>query len=120
METHTWREEVRARASEHGLDAAAIDALLEHGRAHAVIGDDGAGAERAVGDVLAGPDGLTEKANTFAARDVLREYAAAAAQGARVRRRARPGRPLRRARRRAGHRRRRADQPRIWWPPSGG
>ena len=84
VETHTWREEVRARASEHGLDAAAIDALLEHGRAHAVIGDDGAGAERAVGDVLAGPEGLTEKANTFAARDVLREYAAAAAQGARV------------------------------------
>ena len=85
VETHTWREEVRARASEHGLDAAAIDALLEHGRAHAVIGDDGAGAERAVGDVLAGPKGLTEKANTFAQRDVLREYAAAAAQGARVR-----------------------------------
>ena len=35
--------------------------------------------------MLAGPEGLTEKANTFAARDVLREYAAAAAQGARVR-----------------------------------
>jgi conjugative relaxase-like TrwC/TraI family protein len=84
VETHAWRQEVRARASEHGLDAAAIDALLEHGRAHAMIGDDGAGAERAVGDVLAGPEGLTEKANTFAARDVLREYAAAAAQGARV------------------------------------
>ena len=43
----------------------------------------GAG-ERAVGDELAGPGGLTEKANTFGERDVLREYAAAAAQGARV------------------------------------
>jgi hypothetical protein len=38
-----------------------------------------------VGDELAGPEGLTERANTFAERDVLREYAAAAAQGARVR-----------------------------------
>jgi AAA domain len=70
-------QEVRARASEHGLDGAAIDALLERGRTHA-------GVEREVGDRLAGPGGLTEKANTFAARDVLREYAAAAAQGARV------------------------------------
>ena len=37
-----------------------------------------------MGDELAGPGGLTEKANTFGERDVLREYAAAAAQGARV------------------------------------
>ena len=85
VETHTWREEVRARASEHGLDAAAIDALLEHGRSRPVADEETASAERAVGDVLAGPEGLTEKANTFAGRDVLREYAAAAAQGARVR-----------------------------------
>ena len=77
-------QEVRARASEHGLDGAAIDALLERGRTHAGVGEDGAGAEREVGDRLGGPGGLTEKANTFAARDVLREYAAAAAQGARL------------------------------------
>jgi conjugative relaxase-like TrwC/TraI family protein len=86
IETHTWREEVRARASEHGLDQQAIEQLVDAGQtrlANDELGDV-AVDERAVGDQLAGEQGLTEKANTFMARDVLREYAAAAEQGARV------------------------------------
>ena len=77
---------MRARASEHGLDAAAIEALLERGRGRGGAGEPAEidADERAVGDELAGPGGLTERANTFGERDVLREYAAAAAQGARV------------------------------------
>jgi conjugative relaxase-like TrwC/TraI family protein len=86
VETHTWREEVRARAGEHGLDRDAIQQLVDGGRARLTEGELGAAPvdERAVGDRLAGEHGLTEKANTFAARDVLREYAGAAEQGAKV------------------------------------
>jgi hypothetical protein len=40
--------------------------------------------ERKLGDALAGPHGLTERANAFDERDVLRQFAAAAAQGASV------------------------------------
>lgn len=86
VETHTWREEIRARAGEHALDPEAIARLVDDGRARLEVGDVDVARvdERAVGDWLAGEHGLTEKANTFAVRDVLREYAAAAAQGARV------------------------------------
>jgi len=86
VETHTWREEIRARAGEHGLDREAIERLVDGGRARLADGELGAVLidERAVGDRLAGEQGLTEKANTFAERDVLREYAGAAEQGARV------------------------------------
>jgi hypothetical protein len=86
IETHSWREEVRARASEHGLDQGAIEQLTTTGHERLAAGElgDVAVDERAVGDLLAGGEGLTEKANTFLARDVLREYAAAAEQGARV------------------------------------
>ena len=94
VETHTWREEIRARAGEHGLDRDAIARLVDDGRARLDAGEVDVARvdERAIGDRLAGEDGLTEKANTFAERDVLREYAGAAAQGARVRRRPRSGR----------------------------
>jgi conjugative relaxase-like TrwC/TraI family protein len=86
VETHTWREEIRARAGEHRLDRAAIARLVDDGRARLDAGavDVAHIDERAIGDRLAGEYGLTENANTFAERDVLREYAAAAAQGARV------------------------------------
>ena len=40
--------------------------------------------EGELGDVLVGPAGLTELANTFDAASVLRAFAEAAAQGARV------------------------------------
>src|SRR4051812_41764851 len=86
VETHTWREEIRARAGEHGLDRDAIEQLVDGGRARLAAGELDAVRvdERALGDRLAGEQGLTEKANTFAERDVLREYAGAAEQGARV------------------------------------
>ena len=32
VETHTWREEVQARAAEHGLDGRRVVALIEAGR----------------------------------------------------------------------------------------
>jgi conjugative relaxase-like TrwC/TraI family protein len=82
VETHTWREEIRARAGEHGLDRATVGRLLSaaarRGRELALVD------VRGVGDRLAGPEGLTEKANAFDVRDALREYAVAAAQGAQV------------------------------------
>jgi conjugative relaxase-like TrwC/TraI family protein len=85
VQTHTWREEVRARAGEHGLDQREIDDLVRDGQRRLADGLPVARVdERAVGDQLAGEHGLTEKANTFAERDVLREFAAAAEQGARV------------------------------------
>jgi conjugative relaxase-like TrwC/TraI family protein len=85
IETHTWREEVRARAAEHGLDSRAIVELVDVGAGRLAGSPDSAEVdERAVGDALAGAHGLTEKANTFEGRDVLREYAGAAGQGARV------------------------------------
>ena len=83
VETHTWREEVRARAGEHGLDRDGITELLAGRPAHR-RGQDELVEERDLGDRLAGSGGLTEKANAFEARDALREYAAAASQGARV------------------------------------
>ena len=41
-------------------------------------------SESELAEQLTGPSGLTERANTFDEASVLREYAAAAAQGARV------------------------------------
>ena len=86
LETHTWREEVRARAAEHGLDAGRIQELLDGGRerieqglAHAGVMDD-----RAIGDLLAGPVGLTERVNTFDDLPVLQGLASATRSGARV------------------------------------
>jgi hypothetical protein len=83
VDAHTWhRRSAPARASTAWTVRRSMRCWS--GRTHAGVGEDGAGAEREVGDRLGGPGGLTEKANTFAARDVLREYAAAAAQGARL------------------------------------
>ena len=82
VETHTWREEIRARAGEHGLDQTTIGGLLR--AAARRERDPELVDERGVGDRLAGPEGLTEKANAFDVRDALREYAVAAAQGAHV------------------------------------
>jgi conjugative relaxase-like TrwC/TraI family protein len=94
IETHTWREEVSARAAEHGLDSESVkqivgwgeerlqrgglegDGVLEH--AGSVVG------EGELGEVLVGPVGLTARANTFDQGAVLREFAAAAAQGSHV------------------------------------
>jgi conjugative relaxase-like TrwC/TraI family protein len=86
LETHTWREEVRARAGELGLGAHEVAELLQAGSERAADGlvvrrgvD-----ERAFGDLLAGAEGLTERTNTFNEHPVLQEFAGAARQGALV------------------------------------
>ena len=86
IDTHTWREEVQARASELGVGRDEITELLEQGRerlAHGLPEHD-VSDERLLGDRLAGPNGLTERANSFDERVVLQEFAAAAGQGATV------------------------------------
>lgn len=97
IETHTWREEIQARAAEHGLGRDDVARLLARGRATpardvgdlglAEVGDVADLRDRDVGvlaDRLAGASGLTERANTFDGLTVLREFAQAAGQGARV------------------------------------
>jgi conjugative relaxase-like TrwC/TraI family protein len=94
IETHTWREEITARAAEHGLDRQLIDQItgrgqeqLEHGQVAGEGELEQAGERVGAGElaaVLAGPVGLTERSNTFDEPAVLREFAAAATQGARV------------------------------------
>ncbi len=94
VETHTWRQEVRARAAELGLDAKELGELLSEGerRAGGPIEREQS-AERALAEHLAGPEGLTAKRNTFDERAVLQQFAAAAGQGAPVQEvRARAGR----------------------------
>ncbi len=86
IQTHTWREEVRARAGELGLGRDELAELIDAGRARAVSGlvVRGEVDERGLGDHLAGAEGLTERSNTFDARAVLQQFAAAAGQGALV------------------------------------
>ena len=86
IDTHTWREEVQARAGELGFGREEITALLDIGRERLAGGlpEHDPSAEPALGDGLAGPQGLTERANTFDERVVLQEFAAAAGQGATV------------------------------------
>jgi conjugative relaxase-like TrwC/TraI family protein len=87
VETHTWREEIRARASEHGLDRRRVSRLVDAGRRRVQRGrvDRGdPGHVREVDDALAGAGGLTEKDNTFDERAVLRAHAQAAGQGATI------------------------------------
>jgi conjugative relaxase-like TrwC/TraI family protein len=85
IDTHTWREEIQARASELGLGRDEITKLLEQARerlAHGLPEHD-VSAELVLGNKLAGPHGLTERANSFDERVVLQEFAAGA-QGASV------------------------------------
>jgi conjugative relaxase-like TrwC/TraI family protein len=98
IETHTWREEIEARAAEHGLGHDQVAELVARGvarLAHAGPSSDPdvedrrveTAADGALGDVgerLVGPTGLTERSNTFDERAVLQEFAQAAGQGARV------------------------------------
>jgi hypothetical protein len=86
LETHTWREEVRARAGEQGLDAGRTVEILRAGRERLLRGlaKRGGVDEQALGDQLTSADGLTERSNTFDERAVLQEFAAAASAGALV------------------------------------
>ena len=82
IDTHTWREEVRARAAELGLGTQELELLIggafDGGRSQL----DRDGDEQALADQLAGPTGLTERANTFHEGDVLQAFAAASRSGA--------------------------------------
>jgi conjugative relaxase-like TrwC/TraI family protein len=86
VETHTWREEVRARAAELGLGKDELAELIDEGRERVQRGLSRREEvdERALGDRLASPHGLTERSNTFDERAVLQEFAGAAGQGAPV------------------------------------
>jgi len=94
VDTHTWREEIIARAAEHGLDRELVDRVMADGADRLRVGEIDIGADDAVADVLAveaelgreltGPSGLTQYANTFDQGSVLREFAAAADQGVKV------------------------------------
>jgi conjugative relaxase-like TrwC/TraI family protein len=85
LETHTWREEVRARAGEQGLDTGRIAELLQAGRGRLARGFAKHDVdEQAIGGRLVGAEGLTERSNTFDKRTVLQEFAAAARAGAPV------------------------------------
>jgi hypothetical protein len=86
VETHTWREEVRGRAAELGLGKDELADLIDEGRERVQRGLSRREEvdERALGDHLASPQGLTDRGNTFDDRAVLQEFAAAAGQGALV------------------------------------
>ncbi len=86
LETHTWREEVRARAGEQGLDTGRIAELLQAGRERLArdFAKHDSEDEQAIGARLVGAEGLTERCNTFDERAVLQGFAAAARAGALV------------------------------------
>ena len=75
------REQWRARAAEHGLNASALASVLRTARTRP--------AEPAEQDRvmlrLAGPEGLTEERSTFTRRDVVQAFAEAAPPGTGVR-----------------------------------
>jgi conjugative relaxase-like TrwC/TraI family protein len=72
-----WREQARARAAEHGLDAADVAALRTRHPRPVDRRDSVRLAEQ-----LSGPLGLTETHNSFAPRHALAEIAGTFAQGA--------------------------------------
>ncbi len=84
VETHTWREEVRACAAEQGLGTGEVTQLLQAGHEHTSDPTSSRPRvdEQTLGEHLAGPSGLTERSNTFDMRAVLQEFAAAARAGA--------------------------------------
>ncbi len=77
----SWREQARARAAEHGLGSAELDAL----KLRADVVDSEPAGDRVAED-LSGPVGLTEMHNTFARRHTLAQIAGEFAQGASVER----------------------------------
>jgi conjugative relaxase-like TrwC/TraI family protein len=81
IDTHTWREEVRARAAELGLGRLEVALLIGGAPEGGRDSIDGDADEQALADRLAGPTGLTERTNTFHERDVLQAFADASQSG---------------------------------------
>ena len=94
IDTHSWREEVSARAAEHGLELELVEEIVAGGlerRDRGALPNDGTltyahawVGETELAELLTGPAGLTERSNTFDQSAVLREFAAAAPQGSQV------------------------------------
>ncbi len=87
IETHTWREEVRARAGELGLGSQELAELFREERGASCWRSPRAGAGGLSGASVTtwpAPEGLTARSNTFDERAVLQEFAAAAREGALV------------------------------------
>ena len=94
IDTHTWRDEITARAAEQGLDRELVEEIVAGGLDRLDRGEpasdgtlehvDARVGESELAEMLVGPMGLTERSNTFDERAVLREFAAAAPQGSRV------------------------------------
>ncbi|WP_324341576.1 MobF family relaxase [Baekduia sp.] len=80
--TDRLRQEWRARAAELGLDRRALDLVLDRRTPGPALQPD----LRAVAEHLGAPGGITENASTFDRRDVLRDWAEAHREGARVER----------------------------------
>ena len=77
----SWREQARARAAEHGLGA--NESSRRCHRARSAPSPDAPDLERQMRR-LSGPEGLTERHNTFARRHALAELAGEFAQGATI------------------------------------
>jgi conjugative relaxase-like TrwC/TraI family protein len=85
VDTHTWLEEVRARAGELGLGREELEEIGRNATARLARGVSTELAdEHLLSDRLAGPAGLTERSNTFDERAVLQAFAETAGQGATV------------------------------------
>jgi conjugative relaxase-like TrwC/TraI family protein len=80
VETHTWREEVRARAAELGLGRREVELLLDRAVQRGQNRVDST-SEQPLADRLVGPTGLTERTNAFHKRDVLQAFACASQSG---------------------------------------
>jgi len=72
----TWREQAQARAAEHGFGRAELEASASRGAGPRKHPD-----RELLFSRLSGPDGLTEKHNTFARRHALAQLAGAFRQG---------------------------------------
>ena len=120
IETHTWREEIAARAAEHGLDRELVDRVVAGGVERLASGEipaDGAlqlageaVTESELGRALTGPSGLTELANTFDRVERAARVRRGRAAGRARRHRAGPRRAVRRPRRRPRDDARHADE----------
>ena len=83
IETGSWREEVRARAAEHGLDRASRrgDPRAPVVARRARPGRRARSTSGRSAIISPAPTGLTERSNTFTEREVLRELAERAPAG---------------------------------------